>query len=295
MDLRHVRYFLAVAEELNFTRAAARVGIGQPPLSQQIRDLEDELGVRLFHRTPSGAELTEAGQAFLESVRTLPDQFTNAARQAQRAARGETGSIRLGFTGSAGLNPVVPKAVRAFRRAFPGVELTLTEGNSAALADALRDGSQDAAFLRPGAVDLEALRTLDLPDEDMVLVLPKQHPAARDRTVELSALSDELFILTPRALGPTVFDAVITACRQRGFEPMLGQPAPQLASVIALVAAEFGVSIVPQSMSKLALDGVTYREIAGEKPRAKLSLVTRGRRSAAVEAFAALMNTRRGG
>ena len=121
MELRHIRYFLAVAEERHFTRAAAKVGIGQPPLSQQIKDLEAEIGTQLFHRLAHGAELTAAGEAFLEGVKEMP---ALAQRAAQRAARGETGSLRVGFTASSAFNTVVPSAIRAFRRAYAGVELT---------------------------------------------------------------------------------------------------------------------------------------------------------------------------
>src|SRR6202020_1307660 len=131
MELRHIRYFLAVAEERNFTRAAARVGIGQPPLSQQIKDLESEVGAALFHRIPRGAELTDAGRAFLAHVRAVPSQVERAVRLAQRAARGEIGSLRVGYTGSAPFNPIVTGAIRSFRRASPDVDLTLAESNTA--------------------------------------------------------------------------------------------------------------------------------------------------------------------
>lgn len=153
MELRHIRYFLAVAEEGNFTRAAARVGIGQPPLSLQIKDLEREIGVQLFHRVPHGAELTEAGRAFLEVARQIPVTASDAVRAAQRAARGETGQLTLGFTGTAALNPIVPASIRAFRRRFPDVEMNLEEANSVALVSGLVDGRLDVAILRPAASD----------------------------------------------------------------------------------------------------------------------------------------------
>jgi hypothetical protein len=148
MELRHVRYFLAVAEERNFSRAAARVGIGQPPLSQQIKDLEAEVGAPLFHRIPQGAELTAAGHAFLENVRAIPLQAERAIRAARRGARGEIGSLRVGFTSSAPFNPVVTSTIRSFRRAYPDVDLTLEEANTTRLVAGLRDGELDAVFLR---------------------------------------------------------------------------------------------------------------------------------------------------
>lgn len=149
MELRHIRYFLAVAEERHFTRAATKVGIGQPPLSQQIKDLERELGAQLFRRVPHGAELTEAGKAFYDVVKGMPATATRAALAAQRVARGESGVLRVGFTASAAFNSVVPGAIRTFKRAYPDVRLQLEEGNTTQLADELNEGSLDVAFLRP--------------------------------------------------------------------------------------------------------------------------------------------------
>ncbi|PTQ12393.1 LysR family transcriptional regulator [Sphingomonas oleivorans] len=278
MELRHIRYFLAVAEEGNFTRAAARIGIGQPPLSQQIKDLEAEIGTRLFRRVPHGAELTEAGHAFRASVRGIPGQASAAVHAARRAARGETGSLGIGFTGSATFNPIVPSAIRSYRRAFPDVELTLGEANSSGLAAGLRDGSLDAAFLRPGAVGGDDLQLHLLHEEPMLVALPGRHPlAGGDEAdgIDLARLLDQSFILTPRFVGPTLFDAAVEACRAAGFEPMLGQSAPQMASVLALVAAELGVSIVPASMRQLGLNGVVYRPVAGQAPVARLAIAHR--------------------
>ena len=150
MELRHIRYFLAVAEEGHFTRAAAKIGIGQPPLSQQIKDLEVELGVTLFKRLPTGAQLTEAGRAFQAAVRNMPDQARAAAVQAQKAARGESGSLRLGFTGSAVLNRAVQASVRAYRRRYPDVELSLSETNSTHLAAEVAQGRWMRPSCGPG-------------------------------------------------------------------------------------------------------------------------------------------------
>jgi DNA-binding transcriptional LysR family regulator len=291
MELRHIRYFLAVAGEGNFTRAAARIGIGQPPLSQQIRDLENEVGAALFHRVPHGAELTEAGAAFLAAVRTMPDQAALAVRQAQRAARGETGTLRVGFTGASIFNPLVPGTVRSFRRAYPEVELTLTEANSIGLVAALRDESIDAAFVRPNGAEGDDVMAYQFMDEPMVVALPQGHPAVHGdegRPIDLMVLKDEPFILTPHYIGPTLLDVAVEACRRAGFEPILGQPAPQIVSVLSLVAAELGVSIVPASMLQLHVDGVVYRDIAGERSFARLALVhLRTNRSTLVQNFAA--------
>ncbi len=291
MELRHIRYFLAVAEEGNFTRAAMRMGIGQPPLSQQIRDLEEEIGTRLFHRVPHGAELTEAGRAFLEGVSALPDQVAGAVRQAQRAGRGETGALRIGFTGAAALNPIVPAAIRAFQHSRPHVELTLSEHNSTALGQGVRDGSLDLAFLRPSPTEADLHLSL-FPDEEMIAAVPLGHPALPEdpaAPLVLADLRDDPFILTPRPIGTAWFDAALEACELAGFAPQLGQAAPQLSSVLSLVAAGQGVSVVPVSMRQLALEGVSYRVIGDVKARTRLALASlRGRRNVLVQHFLGL-------
>jgi len=240
MELRHIRYFLAVAEERNFTRAAARVGIGQPPLSQQIRDLEREVGAALFHRIPQGAELTDAGRAFIEHVRAIPPQAERAVRAARRAARGEIGSLRVGYTGSAPFNPIVTAAIRSFKRAYPDVDLSLEESNTARLIAGLRESLLDAVFLRSEDLGGDDLQLHPLSVEPVVVALPAGHPLAKSSRVELRQLRDEPLILPPRGVGQTFFDTVIAACREVGFEPLLGQPAPQMVSVVNLVAAGLG-------------------------------------------------------
>lgn len=275
MELRHIRYFLEVAREGNFTRAAARIGIGQPPLSQQIRDLETEIGTQLFHRVPHGAELTEAGIAFRDIVQHFPELAERAIRAARRAGRGEIGSIRVGFTASAAFSPSVPRVFRDFRRSYPGVEMTLEENNSARLLNALMDEQLDAVFLRQGAANSDAIKLHRLKSEPMLIVLPAGHPAARHETVALETLRDDALILTPRQVGPTHFDIVVAACRAAGFEPVMGQSAPQLGSVINFVAAELGFSLVPAAMAQLQVNGVVYRKVAGDIPMAHLALAYR--------------------
>jgi len=288
MELRHIRYFLAVAEERHFTRAAAKVGIGQPPLSQQIKDLEAEIGAPLFHRLAHGAELTAAGEAFLEGVKEMPALAEQATRAARRASRGETGSLRVGFTASSAFNAVVPAAIRAFRRAYADVDLTLEEANTTRLVAGLQDGSLDAVFLRPGAAGSEAFQLRLLSEEPMIVALPARHPVAAQREVDLATLKEDPFLLFPRQNGSMLYDTIIGACREAGFEPVIGQQAPQIASVVNLVAAELGVSVVPASMSQLRVTGVAYRRIAGQTPTARLALAhRRGETSAVVRNFVA--------
>lgn len=275
IELRHLRYFLAVAEESNVTRAAARLGISQPPLSQQIKELERDVGAALFLRTPQGMVLTEAGLAFQAEARPLMSGLEHARAAALRASRGETGQLRVGFTGSAAFNPVVANMIRNYRRAWPHVRLTLEEANTTRLVEGLAQQALDAAFIRPGPSGLDGLRLRRFGDETMKVVLPVSHPLARRRRLRLSALASEPFVLFPRAVGLSLYDAVLTACREAGFEPQLSQEAPQISSVVNLVAAELGVSIVPASIAQVAVRGVRYVDIDGPGPRARLALVAR--------------------
>ncbi len=288
MELRHIRYFLAVAEELNFTRAARRIGIGQPPLSNQIRDLEEEIGAPLFRRLPHGAELTEAGQVFLPEARAVLAKAGQAKALALRAARGELGRLRVGFTGSAAFSPVVPSSVRSFRRAYPEIDLTLAEGHTTRLLERLDAEELDAVFIRPGRIDPPGVRSYVLGEENMVIALPSSHPLAETNALPLSALSDEPFVLFPRAAGPSLFDEIIGVCRRAGFEPRLGQIAPQITSIANLIAVELGVSVVPLAVAQIRVPGVSYIPIAGDGPVARLTLATRrDERSAIVQNFLA--------
>lgn len=275
IELRHLRYFLAVAQERNVTRAAARLGISQPPLSQQIKELEREVGAPLFHRTPQGVVLTEAGRVFQEEARSLVDGAERARAAALRAARGETGQLRVGFTGSAAFNPVVATMIRNYRRAWPRVRLTLEEANTTRLVEGLNQRALDAAFIRPGPSALQGCHLRRFDDEAMTVVLPASHRLARRGRLPLAALADEPFVLFPRAVGLSLYDAVLTACREAGFEPQLSQEAPQISSVVNLVAAELGVSVVPASIAQVAVRGVRYVDIDGAGPVARLALATR--------------------
>jgi DNA-binding transcriptional LysR family regulator len=288
VELRHIRYFLAVAEERHFTRAAAKVGIGQPPLSQQIKDLEGEVGAALFDRLAHGAELTEAGKAFLAGVKEMPLIAERATMAARRAARGETGSVRVGFTSTATFNVVVPSAIRSFRRAYPDIDLTLEEANTTRLVTGLREGTLDAVFLRPGTSDTAELQLRRLSEEPMVVALPKRHSAARQQEIDLARLKDDPFLLFPREVAPTIYDTVVDACRKAGFEPIIGQVAPHFTSIVNLVAAELGVSIVPASMMQVRVTGIAYRQIAGQSPTTRLALAhRRGETSPVVRNFIA--------
>jgi DNA-binding transcriptional LysR family regulator len=290
MELRHIRYFVAVAEELNFTRAAARVGIGQPPLSQQIRDLENELGSALFRRLPHGVELTAVGEAFLPEAKATIVQSDRAVNAAKRAGRGEEGRLTVGFTGSSAFHPAVPAAIRDFRRTYPHVELLLEEAPTADLLERLASGGVDAAFVRPGRVNPPGVKIKEIGREPMVVVLPAAHRLARMSAVPLAALAGEPLLLFPRGAGPGLYDEITNACRQAGFEPKLGPVAPQVTSVANLVAAEAGVAIVPESLARVRIPGVRYRRLNAGAPTARLALMTRvAEKSVVVVNFIALV------
>jgi DNA-binding transcriptional LysR family regulator len=295
MELRHIRYFLAVAEEMNFTRAAKKVGIGQPPLSQQIRSLEEELGAPLFRRMPRGVELTDSGKVFLPEAQAILAQAERARKIAQRGARGEIGSLRLGFTSSAAFTRIVQEAIRLFRKNYPNVELTLEEEDTTTLLERLSEQTLDAAFIRPGRNDPGGVQVRRLVEETMMIALPSDHRLAKASASTLSALAKEWLLLFPRRAGPGFFDEIVSACRRAGFEPRMGYEAPQITSVGNMIAAGLGVSIVPISIAnQVCVAGVKYLKIVGDAPIAPIALAIRpDEQSVTVKNFVTLAVTKR--
>lgn len=292
MELRHLRYFVAVAEERHITRAAARLGIQQPPLSQQIRALENELQVQLLRRKPRGIELTQAGEALFAEARTILRQVEHATAATRRTARGEAGRIGLGFTSSASFHPFVPRIIRAYREAHPLVALSLEESGTGELVEALQAERLDAAFVRSPIGDASGIAIHSVLDEPMAAVLPQGHGlAAGDAPMALAALASETFILYRRPLGPGLYDAIIAACQRAGFSPRIGQEAPRMLATLSLVAAGLGVTLVPASMSRLDAEGVAYRALhPAAELTAPLNLACRrNENSAAVRRFVALV------
>jgi DNA-binding transcriptional LysR family regulator len=293
MELRHLRYFIAVAEERHITRAAERLGMQQPPLSQQIRALERELDVQLFRRKPRGVELTDAGVALLAEARAVMAHLEHAFATTKRTARGEQGRIAVGFTSSAPFHPFVPRVIRAYREATPLVSLTLEEGGTTELIDDLRNERIDAAFIRTVIADQEGLAIDQLLQEPMMLALPRAHNLARGRAskaVPLKALADATFIIYRRRTGPGLYDTILSACSAAGFNPRIGQEAPRIVSTLNLVAAGLGISLVPESLQRMRMDGVAFRRIAGTQPKAPLYLAwRRSEPSAAVRKFLELV------
>jgi DNA-binding transcriptional LysR family regulator len=287
MELRHLRYFVAVAREGHITRAAEKLHIQQPPLSQQIRALEREIGAALFDRHPRGVSLTDAGRSFLTDAETILANVEHATVRARRTARGETGRIAVGFTTSAPFHPLVARAMREFRRQRPDVSFVLEESGSSELLAGLREERLDIAFIRSGLVDPEGITVHALLEEDMVAALPARHRLVTRPRLALKDLAEETMILYRRPDGRGLYDVIIAACAEAGFSPHVGQEAPRIVSTLNLVAAGLGVTLVPASLSRLPLEGVTYRPLRGRPTLSvPLNLACRAtERSAATLAF----------
>ncbi len=276
MELRHLRYFVAVAEELNFTRAAKRLGINQPPLSAQIRQLEKELGTPLFRRLPRGVELTDAGKLLLEQARIILKQVEDATVGVRRRSRGETGRIILGASGSF-FHPLIMKILRECKTRYPNLiiapELEVT--NIPLLIAWLRNGRIDVSLLPLPIDDSEGLVIEPLVDEDCVIVLPRGHALSNSASASLTSLAKENFVLFYRGFNPATYDSIFAACARAGFSPKVDQSVAQIISVLPPVAAGFGVSIVPRSFSELRFAGVSYIDIEEDAPRSAIGFAWR--------------------
>jgi DNA-binding transcriptional LysR family regulator len=262
IELRHLRYAVTVADEGHMTRAAERLGIQQPPLSQQIGKLEAFVGAALFKRLPRGVELTEAGRTFVERSRLILHDVDLAIEATRRNARGEEGNLAIGFTSSAAFHPLVTSAVRSLGETSPDVALKLEEASTPDLIAALHSGLLDVALVRSPVAQSSGLVISKILDEEMLVALPDSHPlAAIEATaapIRLSKLANEAFILYRRPSGPGLYDAIIAACLAAGFSPKIKHEAPRLLSTLSLVAAGLGISIIPGSMARLETDGIAY-------------------------------------
>lgn len=265
IELRQLRAFIVIAEEGHITRAAARLGMQQPPLTRLLHGLERDLGAPLMERFPKGVRPTAAGLALLDEARAVLARAAGIGDVVSRAARGEQGKLAVGFTSSSALNPFVPGVIRAFRLALPGVSVVLDEAGTADLVDALIHERLDVAFVRSQLSGMAGLRVETILREPMVLALPTDHPLALKRAtpVPLSSLAGEAFVLYRRPAGPGLYDALLAACKTAGFSPTVAQEAPRMTATMSLVAAGLGISIVPASMARLRGDGVAYRTLSG--------------------------------
>jgi DNA-binding transcriptional LysR family regulator len=264
MELRHLRYFVTLADELHFGRAAARLGISQPPLSQQIKALEDSLAARLFVRTNRRVELTEAGRLFLIEAQATLAQAERARQVASRAQRGELGELRIGMFPSAPLTVPVGQAILAFRRRFPDVQLVLSEFESGRQIQALVERRQHIAIIRspitpappPELVAAELFR------EPLVVAMSAGHPlAAHKGRIPIAALANEPFVFYGPSMGATLPTQVLALCQAAGFEPRISQLADANATIIGLVAVGLGIAVVPAAMCQLRHEMVVSREL----------------------------------
>ncbi|MEZ0168760.1 LysR family transcriptional regulator [Microvirga sp. TS319] len=278
LDLKQMRCFVAVAEESHVTRAAERLGMQQPPLSAQIKAIEDRLGLRLFLRKARGVELTEAGRVLLTEVRDILARLDRAVERTRSTARGEMGQLSLGIAPTAPFHPLVPQSIRRFRETLSAVTITLTEGLSHEIAHNLAREQIDVAFVRSAKLHDPDLLTIPLVTEPMVLALPAESRLAQvPGRVELAQCADTPFIL----IGPpgTGFhDETVSTCQAAGFSLRIAQQAPRMSSALGFVAAGLGVTLVPECLKSVQMEGVVYRYVSGPRePQAVLALALRKR------------------
>ena len=284
MELRHLRYFVMVAEELHLTRAAARLNMQQPPLSQQVRALEQELGFELFKRHPKGVDLTAGGMVFLEEARAILTRVEQGSRKAARAANGIEGTLIIGFTSSAATHPLIPQIIRSYRERYPGVEVAMKEGSARELTEEAIESRLDVGILRAPVGQHQSIHFHRLLNEEMLLVLPVRHPLLAEFSgsqqvpeISLNALEGERFILVRRPGAPGMYANLVKACQNAGFNPQIAFEVERMLTNVSLVAAGAGVSIVPASMKDIHRDSVVYCRIRDARPRllAPITLVCR--------------------
>lgn len=286
-ELRPLRQFVILAEELHFGRAARRLHMTQPALTHAIQQLERGLGARLFDRTQRRVALSPAGAALLPEVRRLLAAADMLPEQAQAAAAGLAGRLRLAFVSSIAYGPL-PGWLRGFRENHPAVQLALREATLDVQLDALAAGEIDAGFVlhAQGAVP-PGLAALRVQREPLVLALPEAHPLASRQTLSLDALAPEPLVIFPRAIAPSLYDAVLGHYRAHGATPVIAQEAIQMQTIVNLVCAGMGLAWVPASMRQLQRPGVVYRAPAGVPLHCETSLVWREPEPPAVARFVA--------
>ena len=280
-----MEYFVAVAEELHFGRAALRMNISQPPLSMQIRKLEEELGTRLFRRTSRKVALTEAGRVLLGRAREILGKIAQAASEVRAVGEGSIGRVVVGFVGPA-MESGLSEAIRAFRERHPGIRLALHELGTAEQLEALRTGRLQVGFLRLFGHRLEGLQSRVIWREPYVLAMPQDHPLSSSERIPLEALAGEPLIMFPRADHPELYDRLMAGFRDAGFSPEVVQEARTKHTTVALVAAGIGLALVPASVARLSGLRVRWRPVDGDLPAVEISMVwKRGEGEVALEHF----------
>lgn len=278
IELRHLRYFLAVAETLHFGRAAERLGMSQPPLSQQIRQLETLLGARLFLRSNRRVELTDAGQVLQAQALDILQRVDKAIDMTQRAQRGETGELRIGLTRATLLSAQIPRAIFAYRQQFPQVQLQLRELNTLQQIDALLERELDIGIIRKRTLP-SLLTSQKLFSDPLVLVAHADHPALRGldptASISLRTFAHEPFVGFQREVGTGIHDHVIALCRNAGFTPRIVQEAGESSTLISLAAAGLGVSVLPSSCSHIHVEGARFVALSDRAASSEVHLAYR--------------------
>jgi DNA-binding transcriptional LysR family regulator len=279
LELRHLRYFLAVADTLHFGRAAERLGMSQPPLSQQIRQLETLIGAHLFVRSHRRVQLTPAGDVLLEQARDILQRVNGAVELVQRAQRGESGELRLGLTRATPLLPQIPRAIFAYRQQYPQVQMQLREMNSLRQIDALLADELDVGIIRKRVLP-EELIAKRLLDDPLALVLHTTHPllAGKDPAklrLSLRQLAHEPFVGFSRDAGAGIHDHVITLCRNAGFSPRIVQEAGESSTLISLVAAGLGICVLPSSCCHIQVEGACFVALSDRGATSEIQLAWR--------------------
>ena len=258
MELRYLRYFVAVAQTRNFTRAAEMLGISQPPLSQQILRLEREIGTPLLKRLSRGVELTEAGETFYQDACQILDLTGHALEKAKGIARGVTGKLSLGFASSVAFHQDIFRLLHSFQQQFPAVTLLPREASMSRLMQDLQEGLLDAAFVRLPCETSKSFNLKLIASEKMRIVLHHAHPLSRQTEIALAQLSATPMVMFPREIAPSLHESIISACVRAGFQPQTGPQAPQLSSIIGMVSAGFGFALVPASLSCVTMPNVSF-------------------------------------
>jgi DNA-binding transcriptional LysR family regulator len=270
IELRHLRYFVAVAEELHFGRAALRLNLAQPPLSQQIRKLEELLGYPLFVRTSRSVSLTNAGEALLQRARRVLRNVQRDIDEIRSIGHGDVGSLHVGFVGSAMLT-MLPQIFRSYGEAHPRVKLHLHESFTSTVMEGLENGSLDAGILRDGD-PVEGFEVVTILEEPFVAVVPVTHPCAKQKSISVAALRNDPFVYYPRTAGARAYEKPLTLCEEHGFRPQIVQEASHWLSILRLVGAGLGVTLAPACVRRIATEEVVCLPLRGAKAVSNIEL-----------------------
>lgn len=270
MELRHLKYFLAVAEELHFGRAASRIYIAQPPLSQQIKQLEAEIGVKLFNRTKRTVELTEAGKVFQREAYAVLERLDKGIIKAQQAARGEAGWLSIGFVSSINYE-ILPNVLREFRRQCPDVEIFLQEMHNPEQNQSLLERRIHIGFARMPAESEELIRKV-VAREPLIVALPAANKLAKKDVLKLSDLINEPFIVFSQSRPSPLREYILRLCAEAGFQPSVVQQVGEIQTALGLVAAEIGITLVPASTHNLHREGVVYKNLTEPQPIIEMTM-----------------------